>query len=1086
MLNITTYGNVSGQATVGPYPPPDSPKWKDPSITFGKIPIEDEQTNTLTTLKSTYDVLTYTAYDAPRLSFCKNVVNPECPIAPAFNGTVDHPSTLPAFTVGHQFFSSFAFATIISTVIVESGAKSAPLIACVSAPITPDLGETISGVISYLPVVILLFVAISTVLAAMASPWGTTDPFKWTSNYGRDEDLLRLVTPGFGDCLQYVQFVILSGSLSLAYPGFYQPVVSQVSWATLMFKESFVSHGKGVQAVVDGIYVTKGSFGLSRMRQLVGMSQDFDVWAGMASWTVVIIIFVVALCQFGFFLRWALRNLAKKAAEDLRSKNWPFTGGNVVRVIFNFFLLPIVSLSMFQMVVAFRSPGVTIGFAVVLLVAILAFMAWTFRLIFTTKPRSHLFDDLPTLLLYGPLYNTYTDGAAPFALIPTLLTLIRGVAIGGVQPSGIAQIVVLAICEVILILTLHAFRPFHSATSMNAYHTVFASVRLVTILLMIAFTSSLGLTEGPKGWIGYVILLLHTLVLIFGFFLNAVQTIIEVCARLAGAGGDKISGAPTRGGLTKAFGVRQLSRRQKRSEYRSSQRSDEAMLADADDAKSAQFGGRSRSLSASSAILLSQHRSSDPRVSSHLDRSLSGGTGLTDWGLEQTPRTFLPSGSKARQSRVPQLGIKMGDAADPYYRPPRQRRQTGEFMTPGDKSRGSADWTNATFEEASAERRERSNSNGRPVSLPPHQILPNPAYLRNQSESETKLNETDSPNVDYAVREVDYYYGVRGPALSSQPTRKLKTGPADPVGPVSSATGWFKNMLGRKTKDSGKGFEVVRSSRAPPPEFADETSPQVVEEPYRDSPPLQQDAYLPGQRTRSNTGDTEPPDEDDHDDEAGSIGSEEDLDEDFDSPRFERVSDVPPSLAPIDALGGIDIPSRFNSKYSRRSGKSSRRSSKKQASAGASQSIPLVPRRKPESTEHNAASSVDLGQSRLSTVMDAPERRDSQPISSSRVPFSGPEETPRPSIGANSMISIDDEQPPAQAGSSGRSLAAPPSNVQRLPRTSQDRPTSYGYVSQHRTSDRIQQPAFGENVNAGSSAEVVDSARTSRRSRETE
>lgn len=72
---------------------------------------------------------------------------------------------------------------------------------------------------------------------------------------------------------------------------------------------------------------------------------------------------------------------------------------------------------------------------------------------------------------------------------------------------------------------------------------------------------------------------------------------------------------------------------------------------------------------------------------------------------------------------------------------------------------------------------------------------------------------------DYAVREVDFYYRVRGPPLSHIGTRRLKTGPADPTGPVSWATGWFRNMFQGKTKDKGKGFEVVRSTRARPPGF---------------------------------------------------------------------------------------------------------------------------------------------------------------------------------------------------------------------------------------------------------------------------
>ncbi|KAK6415032.1 hypothetical protein LTR95_017648, partial [Oleoguttula sp. CCFEE 5521] len=36
-LNLTYYGNVTGQTTVGDYPPPNDPGWSNENNTFGKI-----------------------------------------------------------------------------------------------------------------------------------------------------------------------------------------------------------------------------------------------------------------------------------------------------------------------------------------------------------------------------------------------------------------------------------------------------------------------------------------------------------------------------------------------------------------------------------------------------------------------------------------------------------------------------------------------------------------------------------------------------------------------------------------------------------------------------------------------------------------------------------------------------------------------------------------------------------------------------------------------------------------------------------------------------------------------------------------
>lgn len=525
-VNITVFGNVSGQANQGPYPGPDSPAWRDPTNSFGKFVDLSTSNNKLSTLFSTFEVLSYVPYRAPPSQFCLSTVNKACPIGPAFGGNSSDPSSLPGFTIAHDFYSSYAFSTIVATVRVQSGDLGAPNLACVSAAVTPELGRELSGTLRYVPAAVLALVGLATVFAALFSPWGSTDPCRWTSNYGRDEDLLRLVTPGFADCLQYIQFAVLLGALSLAYPGFYQPVLSQASWSVLMFNQSLVSHGSGHVSSVDGLYFVNATYGLDSFSQYVGMSSDTDIWACMVIWLLVIALSLFSICQLIFFFRWGYRSLSKSQKQDLRSKNLPFTIGNIVRIVYNYMMLPIIAFSMFQFVIASESPAIVVIMAVVVVVTIIAGACWILRQIFTTSPRAQLFDDLPTLLLYGPLFNTYSDEAAPFALITLLLTLLRGIAIGAVQQSGIAQLVLLAIGEVVYLLTLHAFRPYSRATSMNAYHTVIAIIRLIIILLSITFVPSLGVTEGTRGWVAYAILILHAMILLFAFFLRDRKSVV--------------------------------------------------------------------------------------------------------------------------------------------------------------------------------------------------------------------------------------------------------------------------------------------------------------------------------------------------------------------------------------------------------------------------------------------------------------------------------------------------------------------------------------------------------------------------------
>jgi hypothetical protein len=1058
-LNITVYGNVSGQSQIGNYPSPSDDNWSDPNKTFGKIVNLPEGANKFTTLFWNAKVLTYSAWTAPSGQFCGATINTSCPVPPAFperGGNASNPYTLPAFTVAHDFYSTYSFATWASTLRIVSGSADAQTLGCISTNITPDLGKKLSDALTYMPAAVLALVAVATVFAATCSPWGTSDLFRWTSNYGRDEDLLRLVTPGFGDCLQYIQFIVLAGSLSLNYPGFFQPVISQASWSVLLFNQSFVSGGNGSQSLVDGVYFANGTYGLTRLGQYVGMTRERDIWACMAVFILVLLAIVVLLIQLGFLVRWLSRYLTNTQDGDLTGKNWPFTAGCIVRIVFNYFMLPIIAISLFQLVVGPRSPASVVGPAVIMLILVAGVATWIFWFIFTTRPRAHLFDDLPTVLTYGPLYNTYSDDAAPFAFIPVLLTIIRGIAIGAMQPSGIAQIIILAICEVILILTLHAFRPFQSNTSMNAYHTFYSAVRLSCILLSVAFVPSLKVGEGSKGWIGYAILLLHALVLVFGFFLNSLQTIIEIAARLGGVGADQ------RGGLTAVFGKRQLSKRNIHKQNRASLGSNAGMLHHDENKNIQLMDSRSRSMSASSGILLNGPYDRDSQRASlgfegFNQGEYGGNTSPGTPGTTSTPYSFLAGGS-GPSSRRATMGTTL-DAADPYYRPPRPRKQTMDSIVPpasGKEPVRSADIADAPYSD-NVDIEEAYGADGPPRGSG----TPAPAYLRmNRDDSDPNLERRK--NTDYSVRESDFYYGLRGPALSSQPTRKLKTGPADPMSPVSSATGWFKslNLLGGRKKEKSKGFEVVRSTRMPPQMMAveeDKESPDVPQEPYRDSPETPprntppRNQILPGVAS------------------AGVLTGEHRSSSDSDSyisddeyERANRISAIAPTLGPIETGGGIELPSRIGSRASR------------VTQRGPPSRVPTIPRKNSRRTRSTEA--AILPGNRLSTVMDASAPATPhasqylQPGLPIRLPFGSSEPSPERSPGhsASSSVYRNDGIIDFHAPYN------PPPTIGRQA----DRPLSTGYVQHHVTKDSLQSDGYDAGSHLEASAEFVDRSRS--------
>ncbi|KAI1631071.1 hypothetical protein F4809DRAFT_194944 [Biscogniauxia mediterranea] len=1053
-LLVTVWGNVTGRVGSDALPAPGSADWDDPTLALnGKIqndpfPNAPEGQRKLTTLHPKVDVLTYEPYTT-NLNFCDSIQNKTCPLGPVFNTTPlnlpAEPYSLPSFNLSNNFYSSYAFTSFAPTLIIWYGDTASTTIGCVSATVTPSLGD-IAWPLKFLPLLVLVFVGFATAFAGIFSPWGTSDVFHWTSNYGRDPDLLRLVTPGFGDCLQYIQFIVLTGGLTLQYPGFYQPVVSQGSWSTLMFNESFVSKAEPYESLVDGIYVTNGTYGLQRIAQLVGMSQVEDIWAGMMIWLLVIIGSVLLLVQLGFLVRWMWRVARHIPEEDLRSKNYPFSVGSIVRLVFGYFLLPIVALSTFQLVVATQSSAVLVAMAVVTLVLIIGFAIRLMYLIATTKPRSHLFDDLPTLLLYGPLYNTYSDEAAAFAMVPVMLTILRGIAIGAVQPSGTAQIVMLAVCEVIMMLTLHAFRPFHSPTSMNAYHTGFSILRFITIILMVAFVPSMGVTEGPKGWIGYAILLIHGGVLVFGFFLNALQTTIEVIARLCGAGGDDIRGQ-TRGGLSKIFGARQLSRRVDRrgGPSRQSQLSTTAML----DASKKGYGRvRSESAGSMGIIMNNPQRSSsalDARSVDAYSMPIGGSAFTPTTPREASTFSFLPSPGQATRPQP---------AADPYYRPPRARRGTMDDTGSASSHRhhgsfGSIDLANKRASQAMDADDIPTSGRVTPAAAPAP--APTPALYA----------PVFAPRADYSTREVDFYYGVRGPALNSDsPGRRLGTGPADPTSPVATATGWLRSLFTGKTKEKGKGFEVVRSSRMPPAmkarggEFAEDAPPEgipvamgvlrngpIESDDEDERPKSKKSKRISGESASGGLLN-----------EAGEPRSDDEIDL-----GAAKVAKDPPLLPDFDAGESFRVPSRIHSKASRHPSQRTVR-----LPLSDDEDVPEVPRKssKRHSNTERVLDSVmpsegEGSQPRTGTGADGSQHRSS---TSARLPF---------------------DRSNSQKRLSGSSTAAT-EDMSHLPsasfatESSEERPASFGYVHQRNIS-RVD-PEQGVDL-LGSAAELVDDPR---------
>jgi hypothetical protein len=105
---------------------------------------------------------------------------------------------------------------------------------------------------------------------------------------------------------------------------------------------------------------------------------------------------------------------------------------------------------------------------------------------------------------------------ACFSFLPHAIPLLEGIMIGGLQNWGLAQLLMLRACE--LIVLLHMILQPHAR--LFVLRTIScATVRLLTLLLSIMF--SCPLSEIIKQWIGYLVLCLHTVAIFFSFLLDS-------------------------------------------------------------------------------------------------------------------------------------------------------------------------------------------------------------------------------------------------------------------------------------------------------------------------------------------------------------------------------------------------------------------------------------------------------------------------------------------------------------------------------------------------------------------------------------
>ena len=745
-----------------------------------------------------------------------NPVNLTCPLDPGPH----------AFGVNIQLNDDYIFGTIVPMIQVLSSDIPPQEIICISFPLTPRLTPPLTVTFSIVPLAICLLVGFATLFAAIYNPWtGTWNLLRATSNFGHDPDALRLVTPGFSDCWYYVQFAVYTACLSLNYPGFYQPVLSRVAWSNLLFNTTLLHGSNGtlpwstVTTSIDGefdnstatlINIVNGSdYGLTQYASLVGIPAK-DVWPTFMVWFLLVLCAITVVTELVFGILWVYKNARGQHTTDLGT-NICFLGGMILR-IWQLFYIVLVTLCCYQLVVASESPTFAVGLSAIVLILLgMAAPAGLIYILSRYAPREHLYADLHPLLVLGPLYNTYGESKFLFSGCVFLIRLLQGIVVGAVQASGIAQITLLAVLEIGFLCMINGWRPFHPRTSMNGWHTFMSIVRLVIILFLVAFIPNISVSAGVRGWIGYTLLVIHAAVLIFVFVVNVIQTIVEISARLAGAGEDSAR-REREFGLGNVFGINQLMKR-----GNSTRRPTDI---DYMDESPERKQTTQQHLSRNSSQGGSSSNYGMLETGSYLSRGSTtpGGTPLSPYtdrrntmspvsahsgAYSYFPRNGSNDNPMSPNSPQPPQPLQVDPRMSAYYRQPRRSHQP---VSPVGQTRFDPTTERENLDTAVRSAFIENIDDPRPSTTPPRTGSP----ARSLSRNETK------PRPNYAVREADAFYYRRpdySQPLNPDPTaRRLGTGPADPTGPLAIASTWLKGVF-RGNPEKGK-FEVVRGNAA--------------------------------------------------------------------------------------------------------------------------------------------------------------------------------------------------------------------------------------------------------------------------------
>ncbi|KAI8650275.1 Histidine phosphatase superfamily, clade-1 [Fusarium keratoplasticum] len=413
---------------------------------------------------------------------------------------------------------------------------------CIASLMTPAIPLALSSGLRYGSLAVFLFVFLVSGLRTIAAASGSQH-----QNEDQDSDggatASAPVLPCVSDCLHFLQFVFLTGGLSLFYPGFYPAAVGHLNWFALFADlalpiKSFVPGPTAAlvrmastyPGINDGLYEVNGTYGgylgLEVMTQMVGAPMTCDTWLLMVLFTACI------AAALGLFL-WLLETVRPRNVLGLPllgpgagTGRWALVtriGNGVLRLVLSYITLPLIAMSTYQLNFSGSLGAGHMSLAIVVLLLITLAFAWLAVCLPMASLGALVFEAKHSYQRVGGLEAERDEDFEEerqarrdhrFVMALFVLNMTRGLTIGGLQKWGVVQLAVLVACEVVMLLAIWTCRPFPLLSGGFAA----TLLRLAILACFVPFTFPPSKMFNLKTVSAYVALSLYVVGLIGVFF----------------------------------------------------------------------------------------------------------------------------------------------------------------------------------------------------------------------------------------------------------------------------------------------------------------------------------------------------------------------------------------------------------------------------------------------------------------------------------------------------------------------------------------------------------------------------------------